>query len=277
VFKTGPYMSSVDPNRGEGSEHVFTAEFSLGNNGVGISQARLHFQEQAEGRADRCVVRYDPGSKSFYLLSDQPGKYLGPIAAGGNASLWNSRCFLAGCSKAEVTGDMLKVHFAIRFNEARFARSHNMLLEMVDRDRHASPAPMYGQWRVPAESTGATSEWPSDRSCPTPTPVAPLGVYTASAVNCKDVSGPWSDPNLGGTWSLKSNGREHLRFANDHQIGMRKCLLASDRSNEGTRCDPERNLPQPRGRQMRRAPCCFDHCDPNPDCKTGSVKVEVQK
>jgi hypothetical protein len=173
--------------------------FRWENNGVGISQARLHFQERAESRTDRCVVRYDPRSKSFYLLSDQPGKYLGPIAAGGNASLWNNRCFLAGCSTAEVTGDTLKVHFAVRFNPASFAGSHNMFLEMVDTDRHASPAPVYGRWSVPAAPASA---WPSDQSCPAATPVPPLGVYTASAVNCKDVSGTWSDPETGGTWSL---------------------------------------------------------------------------
>jgi hypothetical protein len=166
VIRTGPYMSSVDPDRGEGAAQVFTAEFSLGNNGIGIAQARLHFQDRAGSRADRCVVRYDPGSKSMYLLSDQLGKYLGPIAAGGNDSLWNSRCFLAGCSKAEVTGNALKVHFAIGFNPAGFAGSHNIFLEMVDTDRHASPAPVYGQWSVPAESTGSAPEWPGDRSCP---------------------------------------------------------------------------------------------------------------
>ena len=173
VFKTGPYMSSVDPAHGEGAAQVFTAEFSLGNNGVGISQARLHFQQGAESRTDRCVVRYDPGSKSLYLLSDQPGKYLGPIAAGGNASLWNDRCLLSGCSKAEVTVDTLRVYFAIRFNPARFAGSHNMFLEIVDSDRQASPAPVYGRWSVPVESAEPTSEWPNDRSCPLAAPVLP--------------------------------------------------------------------------------------------------------
>lgn len=160
VIKTGPYMSSVDPNHGEGAAQVFSAEFSLGNNGVGIAQARLHFQERAESRTDRCVVRYDPGSKSLFLLSDQPGKYLGPIAAGGNASLWNSRCFLAGCSNAEVSGDKLQVHFALRFNPVRFAGPHSMFLEMVDTEHHASPAPAYGRWTVPAESAVSASEWP---------------------------------------------------------------------------------------------------------------------
>jgi len=53
VIKTGPYMSSVSPNRGEGAAQVFTAEYSLGNNGTGIAQARLHFQERAESRSDR--------------------------------------------------------------------------------------------------------------------------------------------------------------------------------------------------------------------------------
>ncbi len=173
AFKTGPYMSSVDPDGGEGAAQVFTAEFSLGNNGVGISQARLHFQERAESRADRCVVRYDPGSKSLYLLSDQPGKYLGPIAAGGSASLWNDRCFLAGCSNAEVSADTLKVHFAVRFNPARFAGSHNMFLEMVDSNREASPAPVYGRWSVPAGDGEPAAEWPGDRSCPVAAPVPP--------------------------------------------------------------------------------------------------------
>ena len=132
VFKTGPDMSSVNPNRGEGEAQVFTAEYSLGNNGVGIAQARLHFQDRAESRSDRCVVRYDPASKGLFLLSDQPGKYLGPIVPGGIASLSNSRCLLAGCSTAEVVNDVLRVHFAIRFNPDRFAGDHNIFLEMVD-------------------------------------------------------------------------------------------------------------------------------------------------
>jgi hypothetical protein len=206
VVKTGPYMSSVDPNHGEGAAQVYTAEFSLGNNGVSIAQARLHFQERAESRSNRCVARYDPGSNSLFLLSDQPGKYLGPIAAGGKASLWNSRCLLAGCSNAEVTNDTLKVHFAIRFNSAQFAGPHNMFLEMVDTDKHASPAPVYGNWTVPAESGVAAAEWPIDRSCPVATPVPPLGVYTSSVVNCKDVSGTWSDAETGGSWSLSQTG-----------------------------------------------------------------------
>ena len=206
VFKTGPYMSSVDPNRGEGAAQVFTAEYSLGNNGVGIAQARLHFQERAESRSDRCVVRYDPGRKSLFLLSDQPGKYLGPIAAGGEVSLWNSRCFLAGCSNAEVTNDSLKVHFAIRFNPAQFAGPHNVFLEMVDTNRHASPAPGYGNWTVPAESGAAASEWPSDRSCPLPMLVPPLGYWTSAPVNCNDVSGKWADPESGGIWALNQTG-----------------------------------------------------------------------
>jgi hypothetical protein len=172
VIKTGPYMSSVSPDHGEGVAQVFTAEFSLGTNGVGIAQARLHFQDRAETRTGRCVLRYDPGSKSLYLLSDQPGKYLGPIAAGGNASLWNSRCLLAGCSKAEVAGDTLKVHFAVRFNPVNFAGPHNIFLEVVDSDHHASPAPMYGDWSVPAESGGPISEWPTDRTCPISMPFA---------------------------------------------------------------------------------------------------------
>jgi len=208
VSKTGPYMSSVHPDRGEGADQIFTAEFSLGNNGVGIAQARLHFQERAESRSDRCVARYDPATKSLFLLSDQPGKYLGPIAAGGTASLWNSRCFLAGCSTAELTNDALKVHFAIRFNPAQFAGEHNMFLEMVDTNREASPAPEYGRWTVPAESVPAASQWPSDRSCPVPMLGRPIGYWTSVPVNCNDVSGKWADPESDGTWTLNQIGSD---------------------------------------------------------------------
>ena len=205
-MKTGPYMSSVTPKRGEGAAQVFTAEYSLGNNGVGIAQARLHFQERPESRSDRCVVRYDPGTKAFYLLSDQPGRYLGPIAAGGPTSLWNSKCLLAGCSTAEVTRDSLKVHFAIRFNPIRFSGDHGMFLEVVDTNRHASPAPGYGGWTVPGESAPVGSEWPSDRSCPVPMLVRALGYWTSAPVNCGDVSGRWDDPENGGTWTLTQTG-----------------------------------------------------------------------
>jgi hypothetical protein len=205
-IKTGPYMSSVSPNRGEGTAQVFTAQYSLGNNGVGIAQARLHFQERAESRSDRCVVRYDPAKQAFYLLSDQSGKYLGPIAAGGPTSLWNSTCFLAGCSSAQVINGELSVQFAIRFNAERFPGEHNMFLEMVDTNQHASPAPVYGQWTVPGGSASVAAEWPSDRSCPVPMLERPLGYFTSIPVNCRDVSGKWADPENGGTWILSQTG-----------------------------------------------------------------------
>ena len=205
-IKTGPYMSSVTPDHGEGAAQVFTAEFSLGNNGVGIAQARLHFQERVQSRSGRCVARYDPVRKHLYLLSDQPGKYLGPIMAGGTDSLWNSLCLLAGCSTAEVTNDALKVHFAIRFNPDRFAGEHNMFLEMVDTNRQASPAPVYGRWTVPAEFARVASQWPTDRSCPVAMLVRPLGYWTSAPVNCNDVNGKWADPENGGTWTLSQDG-----------------------------------------------------------------------
>jgi hypothetical protein len=277
VTKTGPYMSSVAPDHGEGAAQVFTAEFSLGNNGIGIAQARLHFQERAKSRTDRCVVRYDPGSKSLFLLSDQPGKYLGPIAAGGDKSLWNSRCFLAGCSNAEVTGDKLLVHFALRFNPVRFAGQHNMFLEMVDTERDASPAPVYGRWAVPAESGAAVSEWPADQSCPVAVPVPPLGVYTSSAVDCKDVSGSWSDPETSGTWSLSQTndkisgsltitkpdcGSVSWRVAGQMSAGV-ATLTATEPTPPVDKCGV--------------SAAASITATLVPDCKTGNGRVEVRK
>jgi hypothetical protein len=105
-----------------------------------------------------------------------------------------------------VTNDALKVHFAVRFNPDRFAGGHNIFLEMVDIDRQASPAPIYGHWVVPAESEPVASQWPSDRSCPVPMLVRPLWYATSAPVNCSDVSGKWDDPESGGTWTLNQTG-----------------------------------------------------------------------
>jgi hypothetical protein len=171
----------------------------------------------------------------------------------------------------------LKVHFAIRFNPVHFACSHNMFLEMVDSDRHASPAPMYGQWGVPAESTGPTSEWPSDRSCPVAVPVPPLGVYTASAVNCKDVSGTWSDPNLGGTWSLSQTGNN---ISGSLTITKSECGSVSWQVTgqmSGDVATLKATEPKPAVDKCGAPPAASIIATLTPDCKTGSVKVEVQK
>src|SRR4051812_21041603 len=82
-----------------------------------------------------------------------------------------------------------EIHFAVRFNPSQFGGPHGLFLEMVDTEKHASPAPYYGSWTVPAgQPKGGASAWPADRSCPAAVPVPPLGVSTTSAVNCKDVS-----------------------------------------------------------------------------------------
>jgi hypothetical protein len=170
VIRRGPSGMSVNPWIGQGVAQIFTAQYDVGTNGVGIAQARLHFQTSAASRTNRCVVRYDPGTHNLYLLSDQAGKYLGPIAAGGDDSLWNNRCLLSGCSNAQVSGTRLTVQFAIKFNPALFAGQHNMYLEIVDTERHASPAVGYYNWIVPAAQSDVTAKpWPEDRSCPTAT------------------------------------------------------------------------------------------------------------
>jgi hypothetical protein len=162
---TGPIGSDVEPAFQTGSAQIFTATYDTGNNGVGITQARLHFQRNAASRSDRCVVSYDPGSKSFLLLSDEPGKVLGPIHS-EEPPVWNKECLLSACSTAELTGTTLTVHFAIRFNRLQFSGPHHMYLELVDGNKHVSPAGDSGQWIVPPDTNDATKPWPSDKSCP---------------------------------------------------------------------------------------------------------------
>ncbi len=207
---SGPRVVSVNPSAGEGSAQVFTAEFSIENGRADLDRTRLHFQASAAIRTNRCVVRYEASTRSLYLLSDQAGKYLGPIAAGGNDSLWNNRCLLSGCSNAQVSGaTTLTVQFAVRFNPAQFAGPHRMFLEIVDARRHASPAGDVGSWTVPAAQPEAPARpWPADRSCPAATPASPKTTWTASAVDCKAVSGSWSDPETGGTWSLNQTANK---------------------------------------------------------------------
>jgi len=276
IIRTGPYMSSVDPDHGDGVEQVFTADYSLGNNGVGIAQARLHFQERAGSRTDRCVVRYDPSSKGLFLLSDA-GRYLGPIAPGSNASLWNSRCLLAGCSTAEVSGDTLKVRFAIRFNPDQFAGPHNLFLELVDTDRRASPAPVYGRWNVPSAPPGPAGAWPSDRSCPLATRVPPLGVYSSSVIDCKDVSGDWSDPETGGKWSLS---QAENQISGSLTIAKSECgpviWRVSGRINAGI-ATLTASGPEPAVDQCGVAASRSIVATLTPDCKTGAAKVNVEK
>lgn len=162
-----PYFVDVTPTGGKGAAAIFIATYDTGDNGVGISQARLHFQQSAASRSDRCVLRYDPGNKSLYLNSDEPGKYLGPIAIGGSDSLYNNECLLAGCSSAQVSGTTLTVKFALRFNPDHFSGTHRMFMEIVDTQKHAAPAGDSGQWTVPTEIESPDKPWPSDRTCPT--------------------------------------------------------------------------------------------------------------
>ena len=160
-------LSRRQSNRRDWSGVSISATYDVGNNGVGIGQARLHFQKNAASRANRCVVRYDPVTRNFYLNSDEPGKYLGPMAAGGSDSLWNKECLLAACSNAQLVSTTLTVKFAIRFNPAEFSGTHEIYMELVDTQKHATPAGSNGEWTVPAdESVSSGTPWPSDQSCP---------------------------------------------------------------------------------------------------------------
>lgn len=162
-----PYPVDLKPTQGKGAAVVFTARYDTGDTGVGILQARLHFQQNAASRSDRCVVRYDPRNKSLYLNSDEPGKFLGPISAGGPDSLSNRECLVAGCSNAQISGTTLTIRFAIRFNPESFSGDHRVFMELVDTEKHATPAGDYGVWSVPPGGTVTPGPpWPSDRSCP---------------------------------------------------------------------------------------------------------------
>ncbi len=267
----------VIPAFGEGVAEVFDAMFSTGRSGADISQARLHFQDGIRSRTNRCVARYDPPTKKFYLLADDGKRYLGPMAAGGTDALWNSHCVLSGYSNAEVYGEVLTVHFAIRFNPATFAGRHDMFQELVDDEKH-SPAVAFGDgWAVPSESSGAVkSAWPSDRSCPNADPVPNPFFGSGSVIDCRDVNGTWFDRERGGTWILS---QRLDKISGSFTISNDKCGTVTWRVSG----EVANNAASVRATQPTPT---IDKCDRaappsigaiiNPDCTRARIRVEVK-
>lgn len=228
-----PSGLSVYPWIGEGVAQEFTAQYDTGNTGIGIAQAILRFQDTPTSKDNRCVVRYDPGTKKLYLLSDA-GKYLGPIAAGGDGSLWNSRCLLSGSSHGRLHDTHLAVSFAIRFNPVLFSGSHNMYLGIVDTQNRAAPLRDYYRWQVPSEGCGQflvvsgstqprvappRARWPDDRSCPMRTSTRPAPVSAA----CSQFGGKWID-QAGGVWSLVQTDD---RISGSYKSARKDCGIVS--------------------------------------------------
>ncbi len=267
----------VIPGFGEGLAEVFDAKFSTGRSGADILQARLHFQDGIHSRTHRCVARYDPPTKKFYLLADDGKRYLGPMAAGGTEALWNSRCLLSGCSNAEVSGNVLTVHFAIRFNPATFAGRHDMFQELVDDEKH-SPAVAFGDgWSVPSEPPETVeSAWPSDRSCPNASPVPNPFLTSGPAVDCRDVSGTWFDSGRGGTWTLSQNSN---RISGSLTIGNDKCGTVTWRvSGEvaNNAASVRATQPTPTIDKCGRAAPPSIGAIVNPDCTRAAFRVDVK-
>src|SRR5689334_1473942 len=103
---TTPSASFVSPSSGTGSAQAFTATFFDPNGGMDIQQAVLLVQGPTNpgNGAHQCIVRFDPAPNQLYLLVDQAGSWLGPIAANSSQSLANTQCTLSGASSGNASG-----------------------------------------------------------------------------------------------------------------------------------------------------------------------------
>ena len=202
-----PSPISVVPYFGTGSAQTFTATYSDPHGASAITQALFSIKAAAPIRANQCIMRYDPGPGNLYLLADDGVALLGPIAAGGLDTLWNSQCLLSGGSNGTASGNNLSVTFAVIFTTS-FAGTKQLILQALEASV-TGRAVTLGTWTVPApgssgvEITEPGSGAQPDPILPTPSAPAPTPLVVSSPPACSDPSGTWSRSASGvGTWSL---------------------------------------------------------------------------
>jgi hypothetical protein len=122
-----PTAVSISPASGSGEEQTFSATLTDANGASDVQSVDMYIMSNvvpgsASGwSAHECMVRMDPAANNLYLVADNGGSYLGPLALGANAVLQNSQCTLSafGSSKA-LSGNTLTANFAVVFNTSNF-------------------------------------------------------------------------------------------------------------------------------------------------------------
>ena len=141
-----PVVMSLSPSFGLGSPQVFTVQFSNPFTANEFTNAFLLINAAFVG-VNACYVRYSLADKALYLMNDQGATWLGPITAGGVATLQNSQCILNANTLAQYSGSALTVPFNIAF-KAAFAGSKSIFTDASTADSDTGWQSV-GNWTVP--------------------------------------------------------------------------------------------------------------------------------
>lgn len=162
--------SSVTPSSGSGSAQLFTATLSDPNGGTDVTAGVINIMSNVvpgtpSWSANECLLQYDIGSNSIWLVPDAGGTLSGPITAGTSALLSNSQCtVLAAGSGAQVSGTSVSVWFQVTFT-AGFSGAKQLYLEGEDARGSWSQnyQQQFGSFSVTATAS-PLSLWPASGS-----------------------------------------------------------------------------------------------------------------
>jgi hypothetical protein len=197
---------SLTPVSGSGTNQVFSATYYNPNGGTHVAEAELYVMSNiAPGSvggwsANECIFQYDVATTNIWQVIDGGGSYQGPITAGSQNYLSNSQCtiFAAG-SSAQVSGNTVKVNFAVTFTGAAFNGGKQLYLGSEDTlgNWATNFNQQFGSWSIPAGQANGPPSIPNS--------------FTAGApsLTCDSISGQWFDADAFGNsigWDLTQSG-----------------------------------------------------------------------
>ncbi|MBV9265667.1 MAG: hypothetical protein JO061_05810 [Acidobacteriaceae bacterium] len=198
---------SVTPSGESGSSVTFTATYTDPLGGANISSAVLDIMANvvpgmaSAWSAHQCIVRYDPGSSSLYLVIDAGGAYSAPISAGTSSVLSNSQCsFSASGTWATVSGNTLTVNYSVSFNVNNFSGTKQLYFNVANSNGWSTDyQQQFGTWIVPA--SGGSGFTPAiDESTMESIPSQSQGS------SCTDITGTWlENTSPEATWTLSQS------------------------------------------------------------------------
>lgn len=281
-FPPSPYPVSVWPATGAQFGRTFTAKFHDAKGGSHIAHAFFTVQAQASSMA--CAIRYDPGPDQLYLLDDSGNRYEGPIDGRGTGTLGNGQCAVSGGS-VKISGTMLSVEFSVIFTIS-FSGTHRLYLSVSDAEGRASGRILAGTWTVPHFEPGPPRTGrsrrksgrpiPPDPILPAPIPKPPAPI-TASAVDCDDVTGTWTESTTGGTWSLVQTGNDISGSLNVTSAECGSVSWQVSGKMEGKAASLHATKPQPTTDKCGVLAASSIVATLVPGCGTGNLKIQVSQ
>jgi hypothetical protein len=182
-----PTPLSVTPSSGSGSSQTFNATYFDPHGGSAITSATLYFSTIVPGisgwSAHQCLLRYDPGPRNLYLVTDDGTSWAGPIVANGGGTLSNSQCtYYASGASATVSGNTLTATFKVVFNTSTFSGAKPVYLEAANATGWSTNfQQQFGSWTIPFQAL------------PSPVSVTP----SSGSGSSQQFTATYTDPNGG--------------------------------------------------------------------------------